>query len=265
VLRDRVELPVDVVTTVLRWEGIDQPHAVLSVTALWMDDDARREVDRKVLAELTSRGLANECGVDVGFRATMGTVARPAVEFYGWISTMSSTVGVLAVCTGTEAVLIVRDEETLSLCPVRPDSLAEAVVAQLPAVPPARGRSLNVPETELTGGGQHRAGDDEGFAGFGSQSGPSPDVKLLNTVMGEPRSGTGQLYVAMRDNLGRRHKVKHPVSFIDVAAGRSMEGRWLTQVAVNGSGQSWVIAAPATPQLLVSRLHEMVRALSGGR
>ncbi|MFI9388624.1 ESX secretion-associated protein EspG [Kutzneria sp. NPDC052558] len=263
-LRDRVELPADVLTTVLRWEGIDRPHTVLAVTALWMDDDTRREVDRKVLAELANRGLADGRGVDAGFRATMGAIARPAVEFYGWISTGPDMTGVLAVASGSEAVLIIRHDETVTLYAARPDSLAEAVVAQLPAVPPAHGRSLNVPETDLSGA-RPAQDSDEGFAGFGSQTGPSTDVKLFNTLMNEPRTATSQLYVAVRDGLGRRVRATHNLSVIDVAPGRSAEGRWMTQEATNGAGGNWVYAAPANPQALTAKLYEMVRALSGVR
>jgi len=261
VLRDPVEVPLDILVTVLRWEGVDQPHAVLSTTAWWMGDDVRRAVERKALAELAELGLT----LDSGFRAAVAALARPTVEFYGWLSTAERVLGVFGVCAGAEAVVVVRDEDTVRLSPVHPDRLAEAVVARLPVVPAARGRSLNVPEAELIGGDRRRAGDDEGFAGFSPLVAPSADASLFHALMAEPRTGASQFYVAVRDDLGRRRRVRSPVSCVDVAPGRATEGRWMTRTSATGAGVNWVFAAPATEASLVAKLHEMHWALAGNR
>jgi hypothetical protein len=250
VLRDQVALPVDVLTTVLRWEGVDQAHTVLSATARWMDDDARREDDRKAFAELANLGLAD----DAGFRAVMHMLARPAMECYGQVSDQTGSTQLLAASGDTGAVLVTRVGETVWLQSIRPDSLVEAVVWQLPQVPAAHGRSLNTPEAELTDG--RTASDDEGFQGFTHSNSQSADARMLRALMAEPRTGAGQLHVAKRDNMGRRQRSPQPLNYIDVAAGRPVEGRWMTQLTAQ-----WVYAAPASPQTLTAKLHEMHRAL----
>lgn len=244
-LHDRVALPVDVLAAVLRWEGVDQPHTMLSTTARWMDDNTRREADRKGLAELADQGLAD----DAGFRAAMRVLAHPAMECYGWTSDMTGSTGLLAVADDTQAVLAVRDDDTVWLRSIRPDSLVESVVGQLPAMAAAHGRSLNVPEIELTG--RRAATDDEGFHGF-DRPGPSTDARMLLALMAEPRIGTGQLHVAVRDGLGRRRRSPHALGYVDIGAGRPGHGRWMTQLTSN-----WVYAAPATPQSLAAKLTEM--------
>jgi hypothetical protein len=115
---------------------------------------------------------------------------------------------------------------------------------------PAHGWSINVLEADLTGSGRQRW-DDEGFAGFGP-SGQNPDVRMLKALMVQPPLGVGQLHVAARDQYGRRRVCAAPLSYLDVP-----EGRWMTQVTTNGSGQNWVIAAPGAPQLLATKLNEM--------
>jgi hypothetical protein len=250
---------LDTLNTVLRWEKIDEAHTVLAATPVWRDDDARREADQRAWAELTQQGMAVGQQLEPGFRGSLIALTRPAVEFFGWITTPSGTVGVLAAAAGVEAVLVVRADQTAWLHPTRPDALAEAVVAQLPAIPAAAGRSLNVP---AAGGGQQTRDADEGFSGFGSQQGPTPDERLLATLMAEPRVGGGQLYAAVRDSLDRRHKAPNPLSYIDVAPERSSQGRWMTQLTANSSGQNWVVAAPATPQVLTTKLYESYRALA---
>jgi EspG family len=262
VLRGRIGLSLDTLNTVLRWEKVDEAHTVLAATPVWRDDEAQREANQRAWAELTQQGLTVARQLEPGFRGTLIALMRPAVEFFGWISTPNGTIGVLVAASGNESVLVVRADQMAWLHPTRPDTLAEAVVAQLPTVPAAAGRSLNVPEASLTArGGRHGHGDDEGFSGFGSQDGPTPDVKLLTALMAEPRVGGGQLYAAVRDGLDRRCKAPHALSYLDVAPGRSGQGRWMTQLTPSSSGENWVFVAPATPQALTTKLYEMYRVL----
>jgi ESX secretion-associated protein EspG len=227
-----LRVPVDVLVTALRWEGVEQPHTVLATTARWLDDDTRRELDREVRAELPSLGLSAEA---------VSLIARPSVEYYA-----TGTKAVLAVSDGRNALVVTRDSDTAWLRPARPDALADAVVTELPTVPAAQGRSLNVSTAELTG---PNALSDEGFSGFAAE--PSIDVRMLKALMAEPRTNTGQLHVAVRDALGRRRRSKHTVTYLDLT-----EGRWMT-----GMSTGWVYAAPATPRALVTKLAETHRAL----
>jgi ESX secretion-associated protein EspG len=257
VLRDRIEVSNDVVKAFWRWEGQDAMRVTLVSTLEYLDEDGRREADRRALDELSALGLVAGGVVSPELRPTIQALTRPDVEVYGWGGTQQRMVGMLAAARDGVAVLAVADGRAVTLLPARPDGLAEMVVAQLPALAAAHGRAVSVAESDLTGGAaQHR---DEGFSGFG-QSHDGPDVRILKALMAQPPLGTGKLHVAMRDTSGRRVVSPSSLSYLDLP-----EGRWMIQVAPNGSGQNWVIAAPGTPQLLVSKLYEMGRALSGVR
>ncbi|MEV6605959.1 ESX secretion-associated protein EspG [Kutzneria sp. NPDC051319] len=248
-LRERVELSMDAVRAFWRWEGHDRVPSVLVSTVEWMDDDTRREADRQVLAELAGRGLLAGGGVPAQMRATFHVLARPDVEVFGWISTPQRTLGVLAAAGGGEAALVVREGDAAWLSPVKPDDVAEAVVAQLPARPPAQGRSINVCEADFA-----RPQGEEAWNGFRPTTEPH-DVRALKALLGEPVLGISQLWVAARGADGRLHQAENPVTVRDTA-----EGRWLTQTTASAAGR-WVSATPAGPQLVTSKLHEKLRRL----
>ncbi|QUQ72032.1 EspG family protein [Kutzneria sp. CA-103260] len=242
---------MDALRAFWRWEGHDRMPAVLVSTVEWLDEDGRREADRRVLAELADRGLLAGGTVAKEVRATFHTLTRPEIEVFGWISTPQRTLGVLAAGSGGEAVLMVRSGDTAQVSPVRPDDVAEVVVAQLPAVQPAHGRSVNVSETDFTGA---QADSEEGFGGFGNQH-ESPDTRALKALFKQPVLGISQFWTSARGADGRLRRAETPITVRDTA-----EGRWLTQTTT-ASGRRWVIAAPAGPQLVTSKLYEVLRGL----
>jgi hypothetical protein len=258
IVAESVELPLEVLGAALRWDNAGEPHTTLAQTAVWRDEQGWREVDARAQAVLAERGLVVSGGPRPEFRAAVRVLGRPEVECYGWITTPEGERGVLAAAARGDAVLAVRDrtQDRVRLDSIRPEGLAEALVAQLPAVPAGHGRSLNVPEAAMEDrptGRRPGRGEDDGWDGL---AGPSsrerhPDAVGLRELLNLPRTGAGQLYVARRDALGRRRRAEQPVTYLDTA-----NGRWLVQLRRNPTGENWIIAAPATPQLLISRLHE---------
>ena len=248
-LRERVELSMGALKAFWRWEGHDRMPAVLVSTVEWMDDDARDEADRDVLAELGERGLLAGGGVAAEVRATFQLLTRPEYEVSGWISSPERTTGVLAVAGGNHATLVVREGEAAWLSPIRPDDVVEAVVGRLPAMQAAHGRSLNVCEADFTGSRQDA---EHAWNGFQPMTEPH-DVRALKALMDEPVLGISQLWAAARGTDGRLRQAETPLTVRDTA-----EGRWVTQTTKT-SGQRWVTATPAGPQLLTSKLHEILR------
>lgn len=244
-LGERVELSMAALKAFWRWEGHDRMPAVLVSTVEWMDDDARNEADRQVLAELAGGG------VPADVRAMLHLLTRPEYEVFGWISSPQRTTGVLAAAGGGEAALVVREGEAAWLSPIRPDDVVEAVIAQLPALPPAHGRSVNVCEADFTGA---RPDAENAWNGFRPMT-ESHDVRAMKALLDEPVLGISQLWAAARGPDGRLHQAATPLTVRDTA-----EGRWLTR-ATTTSGQRWVTAAPAGPQLLASKLCEILRSL----
>jgi hypothetical protein len=199
-------------------------------------------------------GLFDRRGrLDVEVVASLAVLCRPGAEFYGWIYRGDKTVGVLAAAIGREAILAVRDGDSVSLSQIRPESLPEELVAQTAEVPPGRGEAFSLLQSEAlasVGGRQPTE------AGVGTRP-ASTEVRLAQKIAGLPTIGGGQLSVAVRDGLGRRRATMQPLRFADTRA-----GRWLNQMSPLGNGENRILIAPASRRDLVIRLREMHRTLS---
>jgi ESX secretion-associated protein EspG len=252
------------VTYALTWmsEGFDAQHEALFVPLDTSDATRLAQATVRAGQELSQVGLFDPARgvVHPDLLDTFRALAKPVVEFFGWIGDRQrpQPVSALATATGTGGVLAVLNGTTLGLYPVRLDALADALVGQLPAAPAGHGQSIAVPASEVDGAAP-RSGGDEEFSVFAGQQ-RNPAVQHLTRLVGQPRTCGAQLYVAVRDGLGRRHRCPFPLNVIDTDA-----GRWFVQRQYNAGGQVWLTAAPATPQVLATKLYEMHRALAGGR
>lgn len=260
VLRGPVQVSITALDAAVQWENLGQPHIALAAEPIWRDDEARREYFDEGLAEFRRCGLGGPRGLDADFRDTVVALARPEFEFCGLLAVDERKVNVLAVSQGREAVLAISDMHSITLQPIRPDALAEAVIGQLPRVPAARARAVNVPESDYkpeTAPRRPRR-EEEGFGGLArAEQMENPDVGHLRRIVDLPTTGGGHLYAAIRLHSGRRQQCATPLGYIDTA-----EGRFLTQTTAGRTGERWLVAAPASPELLVNRLYEMQRALA---
>jgi hypothetical protein len=93
-------------------------------------------------------------------------------------------------------------------------------------------------------------------AGVGTRP-PPPAVRIVQQVMAQPTTGGGELYVAIRDRMGRRRPVQDPLRYADTET-----GRWLNYMTAARDGDQRILVAPATRADLTSRLEEMHRTLS---
>lgn len=279
-LYQQVTLSLDTVATVWQRENLGELHNVLVATPMWRDEDDSRAALRGATAELTQAGLLAGRDLHPDLRATLNLLARPSTEYYGWISYVDGggghsaeqtgdhlvNIAVLVAAVGTDAVLVVRDGQTVHLSPSRSEGMAETLVGHLPAVPPARGRSVNLPEAEvrrLVADRMHAAPGStkplpaEAFAIFDRPS-MAEDARDLLAAMDQPRTGGGELYVAARGRGGERRSSDNPVVYVD-----TQQGRWMTQLSGDQPGERWIVSAPASRQLLLSKLNEMRNNLVG--
>lgn len=241
-------------------EGFDVQHESLFVPVDSSSGSRLAQATVRAGEELNRAGLFDpDRGVHPDLLDTFRALAKPAVEFFGWIGDRqrAKPVSALATATGTEGVLAVLNGNALGLHPVRPDTLADALVAQLPAAPAGHGQSITVPASDIDGAGC--TGGDEEFSVFAGQQ-RNPAVQQLKRLVAQPRASASQLYVAVRDELGRRRRCPFPLNVIDTDT-----GRWFVHRQHAAGGQVWLTAAPATPQTVVAKLHEMYRALANGR
>lgn len=192
-------------------------------------------------------GLLDSHGrMDAELVASLTVLCRPGAEFYGWINDGDKTRGVLAAAIGREAILAIRDADTVTVNQIRPESLPDVLVAQTPDVHPARGDSLNFLRSDVVApaGGRHR--------------GEASEIRTVHQIMAQPTTGGGELYAALRDRTSRRRAVPYPLRYADTGT-----GRWLNHMTDAPGGEHRVLVAPATRTDLVRRLQEMHRSLLG--
>lgn len=269
-LYQQVTLSLDTLATVWQRENLGELHNTLVDVPAWRDDDAEREALHNATGELAQRGLLAGRDLNVDFRDALNLLARPSMEYYGWISYTEDDqlkrLAVLVAAIGQDALLVVRDDRTVHLSPSRSEGMAETLLGHLPAVPAARGRSVNLPEAEVrqlvsdrmdAAPGASKPMPAEAFSIFPRAS-MAEDAKDLLTAMDQPRSGGGELYVAARGRGGDRRRCDNPVVYVD-----TQHGRWMTQLSSGRPGERWIVSAPASRQLLLSKLNEMRNNLLG--
>lgn len=230
-----------------------EPHMVLSETPTWYSEEAQRAEDERANAELAKAGLFGTRGMHPGFVATVEAIARPQLEYYGWIDGgfqgKPVSYRLFAGSAGGEAFVLAKHEEldVVVLESTQPHELLDDFLGQIPKLAPGRGTPLAVPKSQLEGTARR---DDGGFAVLRSDrpAEGSQEVEELKRILALRRMGSGNLYVAARSRSGARHRIEQPVNYIDTS-----EGRWLTE-EIPGRGESRIAFTPADQRVLADRL-----------
>lgn len=237
-----VILGTDTLLTLVRWRH-GEPHPVLAYTPTWSDDTASRARDASAHAELARLGLRHDGRLVPEFDDVVGAFVRPDHELYGWVDTVVAgrprRFSVLAGSAHQQGFLLVQDHETdtVTLASLSPDDLLDAFLAQLPPVRPANRPGITVTHDEFLA---TKPG--------GRPGGGAPNVRALQALVDQPRSGAGSLYAAVRRGIGTRVRTPGPVTYID-----TREGRWLLTHHTSG-GHRLTSVRPATPSLIASKL-----------
>ncbi|GDY31579.1 ESX secretion-associated protein EspG [Gandjariella thermophila] len=236
-------------------EELGPQHPALLAPLHEDDTPLAGRIERAVAELERSRLFDRRGGLHGDLLTTFQLLARPSIEFYGWIATERppANFSAVAAARGNDAVLAVLNGDALTLTPLRPDANARALVDLLPRTPPAHAQSITAPASDLGTGTAH--GPDEVFAGLSPPQTGSPAAGAIRRLDAAPRTAAAQFYVAVRDASGRRHRNPYPLNVRDLP-----DGRWFVQ-HTNSSGQIWVTAAPASPQSLTARLDEIRRGL----
>jgi hypothetical protein len=254
VLEKPLTLHVEALVRLVRMENLGELHVTLKPQAMWRPEADQDLLEVEARKEFMRLGLLDNRGrVDVEVAASLAVLTRAGAEFYGWINEGDRTRGVLAGAIGREALLAVRDGDAVSVTQIPPESLPMALVSKTPDVPRSRGEAVNVLRSDMlasTGGRQRTA------AGVGMRMAP-PQVRIVQQIMAQPTTGGGELYVAIRDRMGRRKPVLDPLRYADTE-----NGRWLNHTTTTSDGEQRILVAPATRADLAARLQEMHRNLS---
>jgi hypothetical protein len=255
VLPKPLTLPSEALARLVALENLGELHVTLKPMATWRPRQLEHEVETRTREEFARMGLFDRRGrLDVELVASLAVLCRPGAEFYGWIDRGDKTVGVLAAAIGREALLAIRDGDLVTVSQIRPDSLPDALVGQTADVPPGRGEAFSLMRSDAVAsvGGRQRT-----EAGVGTRP-ANTEVRLAQKIAALPTTGGGQLYVAIRDGVGRRRATEQPLRYADTKA-----GRWLNLMTPLRGGDHRVLIAPAGRRDLVVRLQEMHRTLSG--
>ncbi|MFI9449108.1 ESX secretion-associated protein EspG [Amycolatopsis sp. NPDC052450] len=254
-LDKQVTITTGTLITLIRRRG-GEPHTILSETPTWYDEDAQRAEDERTNEELARQGLFGARGLHPGFKATLEAIARPSLEYYGWVDGgfegKALSFSLLAGSAGGEGFVLARHSEHdgIALASVRPEELLTEFLDQIPKLAPGRGRPIAVPKSQVDAPRSSSTAQDEGFEVLrsGRQSAGSQEADELRRILALRRLGSGSLYVAARGRSGARQRIERPVNYIDTT-----EGRWLTE-EVPGSGEPRIAFTPADQQVLAERL-----------
>lgn len=148
--------------------------------------------------------------------------------------------GLLVAVRGDTAICALHGEDTIRLEPADPNAPARRLLAALPRVPRAKGRSINA-----------RSDEQQDCA----RAWQDADLQLsqheqLERLMREERMAIAECNVATRVR-GERRRAPNPVHVLD-----NVSGRWLLKHA-----PPWLTATPADDALVLRTLDDMAARL----
>lgn len=239
-LRSRVAIPVTALYQAWQAAGLPSLHRALLAQvdfneALLEEGDLSEleRMQRAAWAQLEQYGLARGSQIHPDLASALRLVVEAGVEYWAFFSLKDGPQqSVLVVSNGQDALRIVlTPDQQFVLEPVRPDEAPQALVGALPPTPAGKGSPITLPEDALKQ--KPQTYDDTGS--FMQQSRPTstPNDQLvaqLKEIMGQPRTGGGQVFSAKRDHLGRKQRCLHPLTFIDTPSGRYIAAKsegWL--------------------------------------
>lgn len=243
--REPILVPKIAFLTAWEWEGHGRPPAVIGMKEFWLADEARRQLEDKVLAVLTDLGLASGGTLTKDFREALAVLAGGSQHFTAWLGDVGTgdTGGILVSTYEYEAARLLREDTMIRIDPIPPERAAESLVDALPDVAPARIEPVAVPKSGYSPHLQARS-EEFSFDMPTSYEGRDP-VQRMRELMAGKRSGSHQLYAA---TAGDRST---PLTVIDIVG----EGRVLTFVSDAPGEEPKIHCLPGTRQNLVHTLY----------
>lgn len=218
-------------------------HPTLFVDTPIRFGDSLERAEREVLEELEPLGLTEGNAPHPELRGALDLIANAETECYGWMATgPGRMIGAVIAVQEDVAVAAVLDQNRVHLEPTDARSAARRLVAFLPQVPRANGRSVNVRNGERPAG-EHSVMHTVRFQ-------PSTEDEKLTAILTAPRKGLAELNVACRRE-GKRVRGPRPIHVVD-----NDSGRWLMKRT-----SEWITATPADGNLIVSAIQDAAERL----
>lgn len=241
-------LSVETLAGVLEADGWANPHIVLRPEPVYRGAADSAAAAQRQRDELARAGLLERSGaVHVNFRDWLPLLTQPALEYYAWFSAEDDeTVGALAARSEFAGLLAMRIGDEVLLEAIDRYALCETLVGRFPDVPPGGGTRWTI-----------RAIDAQDEVNRGTSRSYLPlEMREVAKVFERPVHGSGELYVAQRDERGNHFELDQPLHYVDTDW-----GRYLNYTAGKGHDE-YMCVAPATPHTLATEIEILRKSLA---
>lgn len=216
----------------------------------------RKRIAAEVFVDLHRQGLIRDGDIDPGLTRALRTLSEYVitVAVMGTVDT-SRPVYARAAAAGETGVLAVKEGETLRLELIRPTALAVTLVNLLPKMDSGPGQSVTItlPDPD-------RDADQNDILApvHHTASGEHLQLRLAESYLNRPRTGTGLFTVSGKDRrTGMERKGGH-VTWIDTDV-----GRYLAVVRPPGEdGRVRSTYSPADAARLTQQLGELIESVA---
>ena len=236
-------LSAETLNRVLEEDGWHAPHPVLRPEPVYRSAADSAAAKQRQYNELANAGLLERSGaLHVNFRDWFPLLSNPALEYYAWFTTEHGTVGALASRSEFAGILATRIGDNVLLEAIDHEALCHTLTGRFPDVAPGTGTRWII-----------RSIDVQDATNRGSTGSDLPlEMREVAKVFERPVYGTGELYIAERDERGHCFELPEPLHYVDTDW-----GRYLNYTAGKGHDE-YICVAPATPHTMAAEL-DMLR------
>lgn len=177
----------------------------------------RQRIAKSVFSDLVRRGLIRHGDLDPDLSRALRTVSdyRVAVAVMGLVD-KDKQLFARGSATADTGVLAVQEGDQLRLELIRPTALAMTMVGLLPKVDSGPGQSVNLTKPAPVGA---RLDDSDYFGHVHPPTRSDPAMRIVESYLSRPRTGSGFFVVSGRDQRGREMRVGE-LGWLDTDAGR---------------------------------------------
>lgn len=245
-----VEIPLSPLFSLLQRENLGEPHTLLAGGERYFSPRFAVAAEQVIQQELKDAGLGDRADY-LAFVDLVNVVQEATSEFYGWVTGVDGTYGVLVASCGRQAVSVVRSGDSARFERCAADRMLEELVRRLPEVAAGRGDSLSVSHAEFHASQSRAPGSVMRRAAAARPDG----ARRLDALLDTQRLHVTKVYAAKRDDAGFRQRSQRWVTVLDL-----VDGRWVLSV-VQSRQVKWINAAPGNSQVVAAKLTELARTV----
>jgi ESX secretion-associated protein EspG len=224
----------------------------LEIPSVGETADDRVRIARAVFTDLAKRGLVRHGELHEDLIRALRALSdfEVAVAAMGTLE-KDRRLFARASANRDAGALAVQEGQQLKVTLIRPTALAMTMVGLLPKVDAGPGQSVTLAQPAAVGG----RGEDEGFSVHPGHRRTDPVLRIAESYLNRPRTGSGFFSVSGRDGQGKEIQAGS-VGWFDTDAGRYLS---LTRPA-GEDGQVHGTFSPADPARLTQQLGQLIQA-----